>query len=192
MTRRELRFSGFGGQGVITMAHVLGHAVSLHADMAATMTEAYGPEKTGGFSRADLVVADDEIGYPNVVEPGLFVAFSQEAFERDFESVADDGVVLVERDLIDPSSVLELWDGTAIELLTVPAVETADELGNRVVANIVMLGATVEATDFVPAETVREAIRDIVPDGTEALNERAFDRGRRELDDPEPRTEVVR
>lgn len=191
MTRRELRFSGFGGQGVITMAHVLGHAVSLYADRAATMTEAYGPEKTGGFSRADLVIADDEIGYPNVVEPELFVAFSQEAYERDLGSVADDGFVLVERDLIDPSSLLELWDDSDIELLTVPAVETADELGNRVVANIVMLGATVEVTDIVPAETVREAVRDIVPEGTETLNERAFDRGRQELDDPEAQTEVV-
>lgn len=191
MRRRELRFSGFGGQGVITMAHVLGHAASIHGDLTATMTEAYGPEKTGGFSRADLVLSEEEIGYPNVVEPDVFVAFSQEGYERDLESVAEEGFVLVERDLVDPTSLLELWNGLDIELLTVPAVEVADQLGNRVVANIVMLGATVEATGYIPASTVREAIRDIVPAGTETLNESAFDRGREELDDIEARREVA-
>jgi len=66
MTRHEFRFSGFGGQGVITMAHVVGRAATIHADLDATMTEAYGPEKTGGFSRGDVVVSDDTIDYPAV------------------------------------------------------------------------------------------------------------------------------
>ena len=176
MTRSELRFSGFGGQGVITMAHVLGHAASIHAEMSAAMTEAYGPEKTGGFSRADLVIDDEEIGYPNVVEPDFFVAFSQDAFERD---------------LVDPSSLLEQWDEREIEIVTVPAVELAESVGRKLVANVVMLGATVELAGVVPVEDVRNAIRDIVPDGTERLNERAFDRGRSAIDDVGVEPEVV-
>lgn len=188
MSRTELRFSGFGGQGVMTMGYVLGHAASVHAGMTAAMTEAYGPEKTGGFSRADLVVDTDEINYPNVVEPDVFVAFSQDAFERDADSVAQDGLVVVERDLVDPTSLLEYWH--AEEIVTVPAVSIADELGAKVVANIVMLGATLELSAVVPPEHVKAAIFDIVPDGTEELNERAFERGRTALDNVEP--EVVR
>lgn len=192
MSRHELRFGGFGGQGVITMAHVLGHAASIHADLQATMTEAYGPEKTGGFSRADLVVATDTIGYPNVVEPDVFVAFSQDAFERDVESLTAEGLVLIERDLVAPSAVLDHWESVDFELVSIPAVKTAEELGLRVVANIVMLGATVEATEFVPAPDVRAAICDIVPAGTESLNKMAFDRGREEYKTVTERTEMVR
>ena len=183
MSRSELRFSGFGGQGVITMAHVLGHAAGVHAGMNAAMTEAYGPEKTGGFSRADLVLSDEVINYPNVVEPDVFVAFSQDAFERDADSVAQDGLVIVERDLVDPSSLLEYWH--AEEVVTVPAVSIAQDIGLKVIANIVMLGATVELSEVVEPSAVKEAIFDIVPDGTEDLNEAAFDRGRKALDAPE-------
>lgn len=191
MSRSELRFSGFGGQGVITMAHVLGHAASIHADMTAAMTEAYGPEKTGGFSRADLVIDDEEIGYPNVVEPDYLVAFSQDAFERDAGTVASDGLLLVERDLVDPSSLLEQWNEREIEIVTVPAVELAESIGLKLVANVVMLGAMVALSGVVPTADVRAAIREIVPDGTEQLNERAFDRGRNTIDDVVVELEVV-
>lgn len=183
MTRMELRFSGFGGQGVITMCHILGRGAAIHAGLEATMTEAYGPEKTGGFSRGDLVVADEPIDYPNVVEPGLVVAFSQDAFERDADSVADGGLVVVERDLVDPGSFEERRPDVTV--LALRAVDIAEELGPRVVANVVMLGAVVELVDDLPASAVRDAIRETVPDGTQELNERAFDRGRQAVQDGE-------
>lgn len=192
MSRHELRFGGFGGQGVITMAHVFGHAASIYSNLKATMTEAYGPEKTGGFSRADLVLAKDTIGYPNVVEPDVFVAFSQDAFQRDVESVKDNGLVFIERSLVTSTAILEHRDAVDFELISIPAVEEADKLEHRVVANIVMLGATVEATEIVPAADVRAAIRDIVPAGTESINERAFDRGRSAFESVTSKSGVVK
>jgi 2-oxoglutarate ferredoxin oxidoreductase subunit gamma len=183
MSRTEFRFSGFGGQGVITMAHVLGHGASVHADMDATMTEAYGPEKTGGFSRGDLVVSDEPIDYPNVVDPAVVVAFSQDAFERDADTVSEDGLVVIERDLVDPAPLAE--DRPDATVATLPAVDLAEELGRQVVANVLMLGAVVELVGTPPAEAVRAAVRETVPDGTEDLNEGAFDRGRTAVDDEE-------
>lgn len=180
MSRTEFRFSGFGGQGVITMAHVLGRGAAIHAGMDATMTEAYGPEKTGGFSRGDLVVSDEPIDYPNVVDPDVVVAFSQDAFERDAASVTEGGLVVVEGDLVDPGSFEN--DRPDVTIVSLPAVDLADELGLTVVANVVMLGAVVEIVGTPPATAVRDAIRETVPEGTEDLNERAFDRGREAIE----------
>lgn len=180
MSRREFRFSGFGGQGVITIAHTLGRAATIHAGMDATMTEAYGPEKTGGFSRGDVVVSDDDIDYPNVVAPDLVVAFSQDAFLRDADSVTEGGLVMVEKTLVDPAEFRE--ERPDVEVIEVPAVEIADEIGLKVVANIVMLGAVQHIIGEPPEEAVRNAILDIVPDGTEETNMEAFERGLTALD----------
>lgn len=180
MSRTEFRFSGFGGQGVITMAHVLGHGASVHADTDAAMTEAYGPEKTGGFARGDLVVSESGIDYPAVIEPDVVVAFSQDAFERDADSVAEGGQVVVEADLVEADAAL---DGrTDVDILRVPAVEAAEELGRKVVANVVMLGAVMNLVDRPDVEAVRQAIVETVPEGTEELNERAFEKGVSGLD----------
>lgn len=192
MSRLEYRFSGFGGQGVITMAHVLGRGATVHADLEATLTEAYGPEKTGGFSRGDVVVSDEPIDYPNVVDPDVVVTFSPDAFERDAGTVTDGGTVVVERDLVDPET-LEAGQPNAT-VLDIPAVETAEELGRKVVANIVMLGAVMRLVSFVPEAAVRSAVRETVPSGTEELNEEAFDRGRTladELDNDHETMEVT-
>jgi 2-oxoglutarate ferredoxin oxidoreductase subunit gamma len=179
MTRAEFRCSGFGGQGVITMAHVLGHGAAIEADMDATLTEAYGPEKTGGFSRGDVVVSDTAIDYPNVVDPDVVVGFSQDAFERDADSVTEDGLVVVERDLVDPAGFEE--ERPDVTVVSLPAVDLAEAVGRKVVANVVMLGAIVELAGIPPAEAVRDAVRATVPEGTEDLNETAFDRGREAL-----------
>lgn len=176
MSRTEFRFSGFGGQGVITMCHVLGHGASIHAGMHATMTEEYGPEKTGGFSRGDLVVSDEDIDYPNVVDPDVVVGFSQDAFERDADSVTEGGLVIIERDLVDPEGFAE--ERPDVTLVSIPAVDLAEEVGLKVVANIVMLGAVVEIVGTPPMDAVKDSIRESVPDGTEDVNEEAFERGR--------------
>lgn len=183
MTRTEFRFSGFGGQGVITMCHILGRGAAIHAEMDATMTESYGPEKTGGFSRGDLVVSDEPIDYPNVVDPEIVVAFSQDAFERDADSVTENGLVMIERDLVDADAFID--ERPDVTVVSLPAVDLAEEVGRKVVANVVMLGAVAELVDTLPVEPVRDAVRETVPDGTEALNEAAFDRGRQAVDDGE-------
>lgn len=157
------------------MAHVVGRGATLQAGLDATMTEAYGPEKTGGFSRGDVVVSEDTIDYPVVVEPDVFVAFSGDAFARDTDSVAEGGLVVVERDLVDPGEFPDERPDITVE--TIPAVEAAEDLGRKIVANIVMLGAVVDLVGVPPVEAVEAAVRDVVPEGTEDLNERAFERG---------------
>lgn len=169
--RTEVRMAGFGGQGIITMGKILGLA-ALHDGRSAFLTEDYGPEKMGGWSRADVVVSDEETGYPLVERPHLFVALSQDGFDRFHATVRPEGRGLFEEALVHPSAE---WTHPAA---LVPALRIAEELGKKVVANIVMLGALVEWTEVVSVEGARRAIQDSIPKGTEELNEAAFRRGR--------------
>lgn len=167
--RWEIRFSGFGGQGVITSGHIVGLAAVLHEGRDAILTKAYGPEQTGGWARADLVV-DEEVDYPLVGQPDVLVALSQDGYERDGASLAPDGLLLYEAALVQPRA-----DGR--EQLAVPALEAAEELGHKVVANTVLLGALARATGVVGREALLEAVLASVPARTRELNRRAFERG---------------
>jgi len=173
MKRWELRFTGYGGQGVITAGLIFGRAACIHAGLDVVMYESYGPEITGGFSRADLVISDTTIEYPLVSQADILIAFSKNAYETDRASLKAGGLLLAERDLVP----LPPDEQEKIQVCRVAAVDAADELGRRVVANIVLLGALAEVTDIVPADAVERAILDRVPKGTERLNLEAFHRG---------------
>ncbi len=170
--RTEVRLSGFGGQGIITMGRILGRAMVIYDKGSAVLTEDYGPEKMGGWSKADLVISDDDIRYPLVERPDIFVALSQDGYERFRDTVNPEGRALFEKELVHPDK--EWKPRTTF----IPALQTATDLGRKVVANIVMIGALVELTSVVSQEAARKAILDSIPKGTEELNEAAFDRGR--------------
>lgn len=170
--RTEIRMAGFGGQGIITMGRILGRAAVLYQDLEAILSEDYGPEKTGGWSKGDLVLSDEEIGYPLVDHPDIFVALSQDGFERYCHTLRAHGRALCEAGLVHPG---DDWDHATF---FIPAVRTANELGKKVVANIVMIGALVELTGVLSPEATVKAIRDSVPKAAEELNKTAFERGR--------------
>lgn len=172
MSRWEIRLSGFGGQGVVSAGHIIAKAAALYEDgKDAVLTRAYGPEKTGGWARADVIVADGEVDYPLVEAPDIFVAMSQDGFDRDAASAKPDATILIDQRLVDASAL------TGPVILPVPAVEEAEALGKRVVANIVMLGAFTITTGIVTPEAMERAVLETVPKGTEELNARAFQRG---------------
>jgi len=168
MTRHELRWAGYGGQGIITMGAIFGRAAVLEAGWDAVMTEAYGPEVTGGWSRADLVLDASGVDYPMVTRPEVLVVMSQDGLDRFLVGVPDDGLVLGEVDMVrsdDP------------RLYTVVALSLAEELGKRVVANSIMVGALAAAHPILPVAQVRAALLDRVPPRTVELNRLAFDKG---------------
>ncbi|MHA2168834.1 MAG: 2-oxoacid:acceptor oxidoreductase family protein [Candidatus Kariarchaeaceae archaeon] len=171
MTRTEVRFRGVGGQGIITMGYIIGRAAAIYDKRKVYMSEFYGPEITGGFARTDVIIQDEEIDYPLIDHPNYFVAMSQDAWEDDGSSLRDDGVIIHEKDLV------KIHEGEKRKLMTVPAIETADELGRRVVANVVMMGAVQEITQVVTKESLEKALLDRVPKGTEDLNISALKKG---------------
>jgi 2-oxoglutarate ferredoxin oxidoreductase subunit gamma len=170
MTRREIRLQGLGGQGIITAGHMIGEAVSLREHRHAIMTEDYSPYITGGWSRADIVISDEPIDYPLVSSPNILVAMSQEGLDDNWKATPPNATVIVEAGFVRADAV------TDRDVFAIPALRIAEELGKRVVANIVMLGFLTGISRITRREALEETIVKRYPKAAE-LNRRAFDRG---------------
>lgn len=172
MPLTEIRIAGFGGQGVILSAQVLGKAASIFQGDYATMTQNFGPEARGGACSAQLVLSDKAVLYPYVTKPDMLVVMSQEAYVKFGHELKDGGTLVIEQDLV---RVSELSANTRI--YSIPATRIAEELGKRMVSNIVMVGFFTAITDVLDPEAVREAVADSVPANFRDLNLKAFNRG---------------
>lgn len=170
MIRQEIRLQGLGGQGIITAGHLIGEAVSLHDRKEAVMTEDYSPYITGGWSRADLVISDEKIDYPLVSKPEILVAMSQDALDGNWKSTQKNAAIIVETGLVNAEAVEER------RVAGVPALRIAEELGKKVVANIVMLGFLTASTKVASRGAMEAVILKRYPKAAD-LNREAFDRG---------------
>lgn len=168
--RSEIRIAGLGGQGIITSGLLLGEAASVYDGKETVMTEAYSPYITGGWSRADLIISDQPIDYPAIKKPAALIAFSQEAYDTYASTVKRGGCILVEKTLVEAKPI-------GLEVKPVPAVAIAEELGRKVIANIVMLGAFSARLPIISHEAILKAITKRFRKAAE-LNTRAFNRGR--------------
>lgn len=168
--RHEVRFSGYGGQGIILSAVILGRAAALYGGKHAVQTQVYGPEARGGASMGQVVIDDEPILYPEVTEPDIYVIMSEQGFEKYGARAREDAVMLLDADLVRSRPACRHYE--------IPATSEAKEnLGREIVANIVMIGALVAATGVVSREAIERAVLDSVPKGTEELNIRALKRG---------------
>ncbi|MFQ5878988.1 MAG: 2-oxoacid:acceptor oxidoreductase family protein [Dehalococcoidia bacterium] len=168
--RWEVRLAGFGGQGIVLAGYVLGKAAALYDGKDAILSQSYGPEARGGACSAELVISDEEIDYPMIARPNVVVLMSQEAFHRYGPAVREGGVVLMDSDLVQT-------DTEGGRVYRVPATRLAEELGNRIAANMVMLGFFSAVTSLVSREALEESIRTSVRERTVPLNLKAFAAG---------------
>ena len=149
---------------------LLGKAAALFDGKEAVCTQTYGPEARGGASRADVVISDDPVDYPFVTEADVLAVFFQEAYTRFRSRLRPGGTLIVDTGLVQPFE-----DDT--DVCGLPASQMADELGSRLVTNVVMLGYLIGKTGVVSRESVQEAIRTTVKSHVIDLDLRALDAG---------------
>jgi 2-oxoglutarate ferredoxin oxidoreductase subunit gamma len=164
--KKEIRICGFGGQGIVLAGVILGEAAT-RAGFEAVQTQSYGPESRGGAARSEVVISSEPIDYPRVSRADVLIALSQAAYDSYADDLADDGAVVVDADLVEA-------DGAS----AVPFTSTAEKVGRKIVANMVMLGYLTALLDLVPPEVLEATIMDNIPKGTEELNRRAVQAGR--------------
>ena len=119
--RMQVRFGGFGGQGIVLAGRLLGKAASLYDGKEAVFTQAYGPEARGGASRADVIIADEPVDYPYVTQPDVLAVLFQEAYIKFSGDLPPGALLIVEEDLVTPAA-----GASAVAL---PAARIADEAG---------------------------------------------------------------
>ena len=168
----EIRIAGFGGQGVILAAIVVGKAKAIFQGGYATMTQSFGPEARGGSSSAQCILSDEPVLYPYITQPDVLVVMSQEAYTRFAPELKHGGILIVEQDMVHLGDV-----PVGARVYAVPATRLAEELGRKVVLNIVMVGFLGAVTGLVSADALRSAVKDSVPPALEKLNLEAFDKG---------------
>jgi 2-oxoglutarate ferredoxin oxidoreductase subunit gamma len=172
MRLTEVRIAGFGGQGVILAASVIGKAACIYENGFATMTQSFGPEARGGACSAQVIVSDAPVLYPYVTHPDVLVVMSQEAHTRFSPELKAGSLLLVEEELVRLSAIK-----SGVRAYGVPATRLAEELGRRMVLNIVMVGFFGAVANVVSPEALRHAVADSVPKSFLDLNLRAFDKG---------------
>ena len=168
----EIRISGFGGQGVILSAIVIGKAGCIFENGFSTMTQAFGPEARGGACSAQVILSNEPILYPYVTQPDILVTMSQEAYSLFSPQLKADGILIIEQDLV---RVDKLPAG--VRVYGVPATRLAEELGKRMVLNIVMVGFFAAVTNVLQPDAIRQAVADSVPPAFRELNLKAFEKG---------------
>ena len=168
--RCEVRLAGYGGQGIVLAGLLLGKAASLYDGKEAVFTQSYGPEARGGASSADVVIADAPVDYPLVTRPDCLVVMFQEAYERYRPDLAEDGLLVLDQDLVRP-------DPREGAFHAIPATRLAEGLGKKIAANVVMLGFFTAVSGLVRREAVEAALRATLAPRLLALNLQAFATG---------------
>ncbi|MEA2071518.1 MAG: 2-oxoacid:acceptor oxidoreductase family protein [Asgard group archaeon] len=176
MDRFEIRLCGFGGQGVALAGKILGAAVSIYEEKNSVTTQSYGPESRGGASSCNVVMSDKEIDFPYLTDPDIFICLSKEAYFKHIDSLKENGILFYEEDLVPVDDRIE----KAKHVFKLPATNIAEqELGKRIVANIVMLGFFAAINEQISSDSILKSVLRYVPKKYQELNKRAFKIGMR-------------
>jgi 2-oxoglutarate ferredoxin oxidoreductase subunit gamma len=171
-SRRGIMFGGFGGQGIVTAGYITGQAAVLYDGKEATFTQVYGPEARGSACSSGVVVSQGEISYPYLLNPEIMVIMSQEAYTKFLPRLQPGGVLIIDSTIVEPDRLAKKY-----QLFKVPATETAEKLGRRIIANVIMLGFMGRVWDAISVKALQEAVKARVPKKYLELNVKAFQTG---------------
>jgi 2-oxoglutarate ferredoxin oxidoreductase subunit gamma len=170
--RYEIRLSGAGGQGLILIGKIIAEAAAIYEDKNATQSQSYGPEARGGASRSEVIISDGDIDYPKATDIDLLLAMTQEAADKYASDIKPGGTIVM-----DSGFVHEPPEGDFTGY-SFPITAIAEEqIGKKIVANLVALGIIAELSGVISDDAVINAIRARVPKGTEEMNIKAFQAG---------------
>ena len=148
----EIMIAGFGGQGVMAIGKTLAEA-GMKENKDVSWLPSYGPEMRGGTANCCVVLTDDAIVSPIVLEPTELIAMNLPSLIKFEPTVKAGGTIFV-----NSSIITEKVSRTDVKAVYVPCLEIAQELGNMKVANMVMLGAYIQAMGNLSFETIKEML----------------------------------
>jgi len=171
----EIIIAGFGGQGVLSMGQIIAYAAMKEGKEVSWMPS-YGPEMRGGTANCIVIVSDRRISSPIVTKFDIAIILNQPSMEK-FETALKPGGFL----LYEQSTVIKLPTRKDIELLSIPALEEAERLKSKQIANMIMVGALLEKHPIVKLENIVQALCEVLPPHRQnliSLNKQALERGK--------------
>ena len=171
MNRYEIILAGIGGQGLLLAGLIVGDAAAISDGKYAVQTETYAPLARGGSSKSEIIISEEEIDYPKVRKADLLVALSQEAYDSNINQVKNDGLIIIETDMV--KSFKEHKN-----LLSVPLTSIAMESTKKpFTVSIVALGVVSRVTGRTNMLSLVSSIGQRAPNGTEDINQKALEAG---------------
>ena len=167
----EILVGGYGGQGILLAGYIIGYS-AVKSGLNSTYVPSYGPEARGGRSASRIVISDGDIDYPLISNADYLIIMYQEAYDAYIHLLKPGGILIVDADLV------KLDDrAKKAKIFKIPATKIAEKLGNRIAANMVMIGAFTAITKMVDTDTMKETIKEAVRGRFLELNFSAFDEG---------------
>ena len=168
----EVQFAGFGGQGIMLMGQIMAQT-AMDQGYEVVWIPSYGPEMRGGTAYCTVVISDRPIGSPIIRNPKHLVAMNRPSLEKFAPTVQSGGTIFIN------SSIISIDAGRDdVDVIKVPIIEIAKELGNIKTANIVALAAFVSRSQVVDFELLRESVKNkfakrekLIPLNMKALEE---------------------
>jgi len=168
----EIRISGLGGQGVVLAGQILGKA-AVYSGKNAVQTQSYGAEARGSAAKSEVIISDDKIGFPMVRKCDILIAMSPEAVEKNVKDLKEGGLFLLD------STTVKSVPKIKARIFKLPATETSKKvLGEKLYANMIMLGALVKITGMVNEESMETVISDTFPEKLVSINIEAYKKGK--------------
>ena len=165
-----IRFSGFGGQGIVLSGIIYGYAAMLEG-LNAVQTQSYGSESRGGACKSDVAISREKIYQLEPEELDVLVAMSQNAYDRYIKMLKEGGLLLIDEGFVNVTK-----KGASIQ--AIEATKIAEQrCGRKIVANIVMMGFLAGKVDLISPEALKKSISHNVPPATIELNLKAFEEG---------------
>jgi 2-oxoglutarate ferredoxin oxidoreductase subunit gamma len=172
MSRTEILIGGIGGQGVVLSGILLGTAATLFDGKQAVQTQSYSSELRGGSARSEVIISEKPVTDPQVRKPDILIVLAEEALPRYIGKIKSKGILAIDTDLVKGAKPGDY------EILSVAATSLADkEMGNIIVANLILLGALIRKTSLLSVASLEKAIEMSVPKKAIQLNLKAFRRG---------------
>ena len=172
MKKTEVRIVGLGGQGVVIAGQILGRA-AVYDGKNAVQTQSYGAEARGSVAKSEVIISDGKIGFPIVRKCDILIVMSQETLEKNIKDLKENGTLL-----LDSSTVKDVPE-TDATVLKIPASEMSEKtFGEKLYANMIMLGALVKTTSIVSGNALENAIRDTVTKKAVSINIEAYVKGK--------------
>ena len=171
MTNYEIRLSGSGGQGLILAGIILGRAAVLDKRRV-TQTQSYGPESRGGSSRADVIISDQEIYFPEATSFDCLLALTQEACDKYLFDLRENGILIIDTTFVKNLAL------AAEQTYELPFTEIAiEKLGSPISTNILSLAFLVKVTGIVKESSLKQSISESVKPAFVDLNLKAMKLG---------------
>jgi 2-oxoglutarate ferredoxin oxidoreductase subunit gamma len=169
---KRIVFSGSGGQGVITAAIILAEAAAIYEGLNAVQTQSYGPEARGGATRSDVVISEEPIHYPKVINPNYLVCLTQEAYNKYSSIIRPGGIFLTDSHSVKQNKKV---DARQVALGMHEAV--MEKIGRPIVLNICMLGALIGLTEMLKPKSIMKVLEEKIPSRFLHMNKQALEIG---------------